>query len=71
MAYKDTSTNDLRSRVRKALKDNEWTEADFARKCGVPQSTVKRFLDGADPLYSTACKMHGAIMVRVNDEDGD
>ncbi len=71
MIHTDTSTNDLRSRVRKALKDNAWTEADFARKCGVPQSTVKRFLDGSDPLYSTACKIKQAITPRTNNEDGD
>lgn len=56
-----TSTNDLRKAVRKAMKEREWNEAELARKCSVPQSTVKRFLDGGDVLYSTACKFQAAI----------
>lgn len=56
-----TSTNNLRQAVRKAMKDRQWNEAELARKCGVPQSTVMRFLNGGDVMYSTGCKLHAAI----------
>lgn len=55
------NTTGLRQRVRKVMKERAWTEAELARKCGVPQSTVKRFLDGGDVLYTTACKLQAAI----------
>lgn len=47
----------LRAQVRKHIQAQRITEAEFARRVGVPQSTIMRFLRGQEPRYDLGCRM--------------
>jgi transcriptional regulator with XRE-family HTH domain len=48
--------------VRQRLRQREWTQADLARKLGVPNSTVARWLNGKRRPTSESCDLIADVL---------